>query len=907
MEWVLLVVLAFVWKSFSGRIRKLESEREFQERLIRELTARVYKLETQGISSPAPAPPALPLPRPIAEPVPARSVARPAPPLPEPEPEPAPAAAFVEHDPWETIRSKVRGRDWEAVVGGSWLNAAGVLILVIGLSLFLGYALTQFGPAGKTGIGAATALAMLGAGAFIEQRERYRTLGRGLIAGGWASLYFTAFAAHAVPAARVIDSALVGGILLLVVAAGMIAHSLRYRSQNLTLLCFFAAFLALQLQPVSKVSIAASVPLTIAMLTISRSLGWVTIPVAGLLLTYFTFAFRFNAQQLGPMLGVAALYTYWVTFELYDLLRLRESWRRRVRENCLFPLNAMMLLGTAMLTLPPTSPAQSSTFLASLGVLFGISTWLRMKWGRRIIEPIDPVGGVLAQGFRIGVALSAAMFAGAILRRFPGIRAEIGWMLEGQLLVFAFLRTGDWIFKRCGQVVFAAALLHVLATGSESGGFTNTKIGHWVAVAFAMAALFYINRWLTRQGAEWTWPAAGLMLAAAAGLIRSDWTAAAWMAIALALVEASVRTRQIEFRLQALAVGALATLACCWVSFESRHSADVVGAAAVMAALGAWRWNSAHDQFRTFASAAGTLLAAWACWMWLPAPLVAVAWGAIGLALLELGEHHRWLAWQPHAVLYAAFGRTLFANFPVFGESAGLSHRVLTVVPLIALAWHAWRRGEGRVFRGYSYAGVILAAALMRFEFGRTLAVIGWAVMMLALYHQSLRRGLLDLRYQAYGLAALTFARSWATNFASIEDGLGISARLGTALVVIGAYHAAQFLTPRESGRERAVFALLGVALLGLVLYFEASGQMLTIAWGAQGVVTLAAGFAARERILRLAGLALFALCILKLFLFDLRNLETLARIASFIVLGLVLIGASWLYMRFREKIQRYL
>jgi len=46
---------------------------------------------------------------------------------------------------------------------------------------------------------------------------------------------------------------------------------------------------------------------------------------------------------------------------------------------------------------------------------------------------------------------------------------------------------------------------------------------------------------------------------------------------------------------------------------------------------------------------------------------------------------------------------------------------------------------------------------------------------------------------------------------------------------------------------------------------------------------------------------------VLKLFLYDLRELETIQRIFSFIVLGLILVGVSWMYTRFRDRIQRYL
>ena len=52
---------------------------------------------------------------------------------------------------------------------------------------------------------------------------------------------------------------------------------------------------------------------------------------------------------------------------------------------------------------------------------------------------------------------------------------------------------------------------------------------------------------------------------------------------------------------------------------------------------------------------------------------------------------------------------------------------------------------------------------------------------------------------------------------------------------------------------------------------------------------------------------ALLLFCILKLFIYDLSYLETLPRIFSFIVLGLLLVGVSWLYTRFRERIERYL
>src|SRR5262245_12832330 len=68
-----------------------------------------------------------------------------------PQPSPAPPPAVAPQPPaWaepETITGTIRalwkrlglaGVEWEAVIGGSWLNKLGVLVFVIGLALFVG-------------------------------------------------------------------------------------------------------------------------------------------------------------------------------------------------------------------------------------------------------------------------------------------------------------------------------------------------------------------------------------------------------------------------------------------------------------------------------------------------------------------------------------------------------------------------------------------------------------------------------------------------------------------------------------------------------------------------------------------------------------------------------------------------
>jgi uncharacterized membrane protein len=168
----------------------------------------------------------------------------------------------------------------------------------------------------------------------------------------------------------------------------------------------------------------------------------------------------------------------------------------------------------------------------------------------------------------------------------------------------------------------------------------------------------------------------------------------------------------------------------------------------------------------------------------------------------------------------------------------------------------------------------------------------------LALFTLALLAG--RLRQHAYAVAALAFAGCWWTNLnGGAEPVLAAGA-------VTACLYGAQFLSPRDS-RPRWYFSLLGTALWALLVYYRVAGSLWTMAWGIEGVALLGSGFPLRDRVLRLSGLALLLGCILKLFLWDLRHLETLARIFSFLALGLFLVGVSWVYTRFRGRVARYL
>jgi hypothetical protein len=210
-------------------------------------------------------------------------------------------------------------------------------------------------------------------------------------------------------------------------------------------------------------------------------------------------------------------------------------------------------------------------------------------------------------------------------------------------------------------------------------------------------------------------------------------------------------------------------------------------------------------------------------------------------------------------------------------------------------AARARQEEEGRVFRVASLCGTGFAMAGVWALLPPSMPAAGWALLALALMAAGRLSGIEELERQSHFVALPAFVRS-----------LVAVGPVGPAAIAIACFYGAQLLTPRGS-LARLFHSLLGTGLLTALLFDRVSGGMLTVAWGTQGLVLLAAGFPLRDRVLRLSGMGLLAVCILKLFVDDLRFLDTLPRILSFIVLGAILVAVSWIYTRFRERVERFL
>jgi len=76
----------------------------------------------------------------------------------------------------------------------------------------------------------------------------------------------------------------------------------------------------------------------------------------------------------------------------------------------------------------------------------------------------------------------------------------------------------------------------------------------------------------------------------------------------------------------------------------------------------------------------------------------------------------------------------------------------------------------------------------------------------------------------------------------------------------------------------------------------------ISIAWAIYATALVVVGFGTKRAGLRWFGLCVFALTVCKVFVVDLANLEPVYRIGSFLVLGALLVAASFLYQRARRS-----
>jgi hypothetical protein len=699
----------------------------------------------------------------------------------------------------------------EEMLGANWLNKLGVIILVIGVALFLAYQLKTLGPGGKILVGYVVGAALLGAGLWFEKREAYRVLARAGIGGGWALVYFTTYAMHHVEAARIIDSQALDLVLLLIVAAAMVVHTLRYQTQVVTGLAFLLGFATVTISHVNVYSLLASAILAAALVVIVQRRGWFELEIFGILATYLNhwYWLRPIIEPMGKHhhffaefpASAGLLVFYWVVFRgSYVRRRIADAYQENISTVAAL-LNTFLLLG--VMKYQAIHPEWAFWFLLLLGgVELGLGQ-LPLLHNRR-------AAFVILSTLGVGLLVAAFPF------RYSGYRLSILWLAESQTLLLAGVLTREILFRRLGMlasVVVAGQMVSVDAADVLGARMDNAHpVSEWrmgVIFGFAAACFYSSSHWVYRRWHDLINTdfetlcfsrlsyLAGVMALVGAWLAWPfAWTAVAWSVLALALAVVGKRlvgardgmSGRRELLHQANVFAAFALLRVFVVNLhavETYHHLTLrlisVSLVAVLLYFSS-RWTGIREWAATrplpavYAWAASTLVAL-LMWYELRPASVALGWTLFGLVLFEIGLTRGWfwLRLQAYVALASAFLRLFFVNLNASGSPGQLSPRVYTVVPVALAFYYTYTRlqGNGKFESDRrvkapdlsSYFATIALAALMRFELGPDWVVVAWSALALALAALAYKAKRPVFLHQSYLIAFAVLFRALFHNF----------------------------------------------------------------------------------------------------------------------------------------------
>ncbi len=736
-----------------------------------------------------------------------------------PPPAPSPAPSFASTEVGRSLFDRFTSLlDFEELLGTDWLNKVGIAFVVLAIALFLSYELRTMGPAGKVLVGYVSGVVMLAAGIWFEHGERYRILARAGIGGGWALLFFTTFAMYHVPAARVLDSQLLDLVLMLAVAAAMVGHTLRYRSQVVTGLAFLLAFGTVTISHSSVYSLSAGAVLAAALVVIVGRMQWFELEVFGILASYLNH-FLWLRPIIEPMQGkhhpfaeflpsAGILVLYWLIFRMSYVFRMPRDERQERISTAAALLNTSLLL--ALLKYQSVHPEWAFWALLAIGALeVALGQMPAARRRRTAVVVLCTLGVILL--------IAAFPF------RYSGARLSVLWLAEAEALLLIGVWTKEVIFRRLGMIASVLVAGQMIAYDAAKifgrrMDDADLRPDFALAVLFVVAGLvFYANaHWVLRGWAElfatklfgtdvdrrvmqrMSYAGAVMMLIAAWIAFPEAWTAVAWCALALALTIAARRLGARELGYQATFLSAAAVVRVLAINLEATEKFHGVTLRLVTMALVAVllyavaQWNSGAEADReseswwsfdrlsaeSYTWAASFLLALLAWYELRPAG-VADAWVVGGLLLLELGLTRKTLSLrlQSYVALAAGFARIFFVNLNAAGLPGEISPRFYTVVPIALAFFYAyWRLDDAkaelnsleRKFKAAEiccWLGTVSVGSLMRFELEADWVSAAWAALAFALLAIAWRGGRRVFLYQALLVVTGVLFRTVLHNF----------------------------------------------------------------------------------------------------------------------------------------------
>ena len=731
-------------------------------------------------------------------------VVPPAPKLPAP-PVATPPIQVLGKPKASTRETAKRVLNMEEVLGTDWLNKLGMIILVIGVALFLAYEMRELGPAGKVLVGITVSAVFLGAGVFFELRDRWRILARAAMGGGWALLYFTTYAMNHIGATQILKSESWDLVLLLIVAAAMVAHTLRYHSRVVTGLAFLLAFSTINISRAGPTSLIASAILAVALVVIVGRRRWFDVEVlaiAALFLNHYFWLYRIIEPMHGHrhhfpefIPSAALLIFYWLVFRTSYLLRQGLSVAEEKVSSFAALLNSFLFLG--VMKYQSVHPEWAFYALLVIGTIEFVLGQLPITRRRRT-------------AFVILSTIGATLLVAAFPFRYSGGRLSVLWLAEGEALFIAGIFFREILFRGLGIAIELLVAGHMLFVDTHNlfhlreARATDFSDPRRAAIFGIAALIIFANthwvplRWPDLLKARWekkfyrfqSYLGGMLLIAAIWAVCTESWFAVGLAAAALLLAVVGARGRVEELSVLANSFALLGFLRVVFANFAvvevSYFNATAVISILLAAALlyAASLWIGFPSPIRTYRipeayTWVATFVVALLAWYQLWPASVAMGWALVGLALFQMGFERRStsLRLQSYALFMASFFRIFFVNFNAEDTAGLLSPRLDTALPLAFLFYFVYERLEQnrepllaldsrlKAAELHCYLGTITVAAAMRFELSPDWIAAAWSGLLCLFVLIAWRFGRRIFLGQALLLGAAVFFRTLLHNF----------------------------------------------------------------------------------------------------------------------------------------------
>lgn len=752
--------------------------------------------------------------------------------------------------------AKKRGASWEEMIGTNWLPKLGIAIVVIGVGFLIAAKWGIFAPWLRVLIVYAGGGALLAGGIYLERDERYLTLGRSFIGGGWAVSVVTTYALGNVSSMKILPSTADLFVLLAVIGV-MVWHTLKYNSQLVTGASFLLGFAAITLNPDPPYNLIAGALLVAGMTVIVHRYRWWELEVFGILASYLNHfywlytVFGFETTR-APFphhtASVLLVIAYWAVFRGSYVWRKMTSKEEESVSTIAGLLNPLLFLG--VMKYQAFHPEWAFYALLGLGAVEFILGQLPRSRER-------------VAAFRVLSSLGAALMVAAVPFKYSGDSLEILWLVAAEAFLLAGVFVRERLFRGFGLIISAIIVLYTMAYRVPPLAqelINNQQHYHpalsiiLVAIAVVLYANAHVVRRLWQQLFEEDLESLGLNALSFAASLFAVCAVYAFIneestGIVLALFMAALALLGRQFSEDILvyqahwiaAVAFIQTIISGWDLKATLHGVPervlVFMPVAGLLYLSSRPVRLSETHFKNiFAGAytwAATALLAILIWLQAPAPWIALAW--IGLATL-LGVAARFwkdraLLWQTHVLSLLAVALTLYGSFaPEYrGGRVQLISVGLSALLLYLLNWITDIAGvieDKRISQAYSWAGSLLLSWLVWYQVQPISVSLAWGIFALVLFELGSWQSWPFLRAQAYVALICSFAHIFYANFNVLSAPGTFGPEIITVILLVPIYfwvfwqmHGKK--TAQSKIRVDYVIACLGTATLAALARFE--------------------------------------------------------------------------------------